>query len=496
METNVVRTGTETESQQPPKQELKRSLKVRHMNMIAIGGAIGTGLFVASGASVSTAGPGGAFLAYLIIGIMVYFIMTSLGEMATLMPISGSFATYSAIFVDPAFGFGIGWNYWFSYVVTVPCELTAANIVMKYWFPDSPDLLWSALFLAILFLLNYLSARAYGEAEFWFAGIKVATCIIFLIVGVLIIIGIIGGHATGMENWHKGDAPFVGGFLGMLGIFMIAGFSFQGTEIVGIAAGESEDPERNVPKAINTVFWRIMLFYIGAIIVISFVVPYDDPNLLNSSVDNVAVSPFTLVFERAGFALAASLMNAVILTSVLSCGNSSMYVATRMLYALAMEGKAPRAFKKVNSRGVPLNALLLSTAISTVAFLSSIYGNTVYTWLINASGMSGFITWVGIAVAHYRFRKAYILQGRDLNALKYKAIWYPFGPIFAFVLCVIVILGQNWGAFSGNAIDWNGAMASYCGLPMFLIAWLGYKFIKGTKLVDLKKADFSIDKLI
>jgi len=488
---NKLEAGTGTVTETEPKHELKRSLKVRHMTMIAIGGAIGTGLFVGSGASISTAGPGGATLAYLAIGIMVYFIMTSLGEMATIMPVSGSFETYATRFVDPAFGFGIGWNYWFSWAITIPCELAAANIVMKYWFPNSSDIMWSTFFLAVLFLLNYMSARAYGEAEFWFAGVKVATCIIFIIVGILAIVGIIGGHATGLENWTKGDAPFVGGFAGIMAIFMIAGFSFQGTEIVGIAAGESENPQVNVPKAIKTVFWRIMMFYIGAIVIISWLVPYTDPNLLNASVDNVAISPFTLVFQRAGFAFAASLMNVVILTSVLSCGNSCMYVATRMLYSLAVEGKAPKIFARVNSRGVPLNSLLMATVFGFVAFLASIYGNNIYTWLLNLGGMTGFITWVGIAVCHYRFRKAYVLQGRDLNDLKYKAKWFPFGPIFAFVLCIIIILGQNYGAFTGSTVDWNSAIASYCGLPFFLVCWLGYKYIKGTKVVPLKDCDFS-----
>jgi lysine-specific permease len=490
METNL---GTELAGQ-PPKQDLKRSLKVRHMTMIAIGGAIGTGLFVGSGASVSTAGPGGATLAYLAIGIMVYFIMTSLGEMATLMPVSGSFETYATRFVDPAFGFGIGWNYWFSWAITVPIELAAANIVMKYWFPDSNPIAWSAFFLVVLFVLNFMSARAYGEAEFWFAGIKVATCVIFIIVGILTIIGVVGGHATGFENWTKGDGPFIGGFGGIMAIFMIAGFSFQGTEIVGIAAGESEDPEKNVPKAINSVFWRIMIFYIGAIVIISWLIPYDNPNLLNASVDNIAISPFTLVFQRAGLALAASLMNAVILTSVLSCGNSSMYVATRMLYALATEGKAPKMFLKVNSRGVPTNALYLSTAFGIISFLASLYGNDLYTWLLNMSGMTGFITWVGIALCHYRFRKAWLAQGHSLNELKYKAKWYPFGPIFALVLCLIIMAGQNYGAFMGETIDWAGAMASYCGIPFFVVCYLGFKLAKGSKVVPLKEVDFHVEQ--
>lgn len=356
------------------KEGLKRSLKARHLNMIAIGGAIGTGLFVASGASISTAGPGGALVAYALIGVMVYFLMTSLGEMATLMPVSGSFETYATRFVDPALGFALGWNYWYNWAITVACELVAGALVMKFWFPDVPGVIWSGLFLVLLFALNFTSAKMYGEAEFWFAGIKVVTIFIFLAVGVLMIFGIMGGHNTGFQNWTIEDAPFSGGFATIFSIAMVAGFSFQGTELVGIAAGESENPEKNVPKAINTVFWRILIFYIGALTIIGFVLPYTDPNLLKAGTDNIAMSPFTLIFERAGLGIAAAVMNAVILTSVLSCGNSGLYASSRMLYAMAQEGKAPAFLKKVSKSGVPVNCLYFTTAISLIAFLGYLVG--------------------------------------------------------------------------------------------------------------------------
>lgn len=474
------------------KEGLKRSLHARHLNMIAIGGAIGTGLFVASGASISTAGPGGALVAYALIGVMVYFLMTSLGEMATLMPVSGSFETYATRFVDPALGFALGWNYWYNWAITVACELVAGAIVMEFWFPDVPGVIWSMIFLVLLFVLNIISARMYGEAEFWFAGIKVVTIVIFLVVGVLMIFGIMGGNAPGIHNWTIKDAPFSGGFATIFSIAMVAGFSFQGTELVGIAAGESEDPQKNVPKAINSVFWRILIFYIGALTIIGFVLPYTDPNLLKAGTDNIAMSPFTLIFERAGFAIAAAVMNAVILTSVLSCGNSGLYAASRMLYAMAEEGKAPQFLKKVNKRGVPMNCLYFTTAVSVLAFLGYLVGeNTVYLWLVNASGMAGFIAWLGIAISHYRFRRAFKLQGRDMNELKYKAKLFPFGPIIALILCTIVILGQDYkDILIGNFI---GALPSYIGLIVFLVFYIAYKVVKKTKLVDLAHADFSTD---
>ncbi|MBN6185365.1 amino acid permease [Aneurinibacillus sp. BA2021] len=459
--------------------------------MISLGGSIGTGLFLASGSAISTAGPGGALVAYIAIGIMVYFLMTSLGELATYMPVSGSFSTYASRFVDPSLGFALGWNYWYNWSITIAAELAASTLLIKFWFPDSSSFLWSALFLLLMFGLNYLSVQAYGESEYWFALIKVVTVIIFIGIGLLMVFGIMGGEAVGFSNFTVGDAPFNGGFMALLGIFMAAGFSFQGTELLGVAAGESDNPRENVPKAIRQVFWRILLFYVLAIFMIGLLLPYTHPSLISSDIETIAKSPFTIIFEKAGLAFAASVMNAVILTSVLSAGNSGMYASTRILYVLAKEGKAPKIFGYLNRRGVPVYALLATTAVGMMAFLASFFGDgAVYTWLLNASGMSGFIAWLGIAVSHYRFRRAYVVQGHDLRALPYRAKWFPFGPIFAFILCMLVILGQNYTAFMGESIDWNGVMVSYIGLPLFLLLWLGYKAVKKTKVIPLEECRF------
>jgi lysine-specific permease len=479
---------------------LQRSLKARHMNMIAIGGSIGTGLFFASGSAVSTAGPGGAILAYVIMGILVYFLMTSLGEMSTLLPVSGSFETYATRFIDPALGFTLGWNYWFCWAICVAAELVAGSLIVKFWFPNTNTVLWSVLFLVIIFSLNILSAKAYGESEYWFAGIKVVTIIIFLIVGVLMIFGILGNKSPGFSNWvlsdgHGKKAPFVGGILSLINVFLVAGFSFSGTEIVGLAAGESENPEENVPKAIKVVFWRILLFYIGAIIVIGFLIPFTNQNLLKSGADSIAYSPFTMVFEKCGVAVAASVMNAVILTSVLSCGNSGLYVASRMLYSLAKEGKAPKFLSKVNKRGVPTNALYITTLVACTAFFASLIGDgKIYYILYNASGITAFFAWLGIGICHYRFRKAYVAQGRDLKDLKFKAKCYPFGPIMSVILCVIVIFGSNIWVFQAEKFSWFDFITNYICIPIFICLYFGYKIVKKTKIVPLEECDFEMKK--
>ena len=469
---------------------LKRGLSPRHLMMIAIGGAIGTGLFVASGGTIAQAGPGGALVAYVVIGGMVLLLMQSLGEMAAHLPVPGAFQTYATRFVSPSFGFAMGWNYWFNWAITVAAELVAAGLIMSFWFPDVPGWVWAGAFLVVLTGLNALSAKTFGESEALLAFIKVAAVIVFLVTGVLMILGILGGSAPGLSNWTTGDAPFNGGFVSIIAVFMIAGFSFQGTEMVGVAAGESRNPQKDVPKAIRTVFWRIMLFYVGAITVIGFLIPYTDPNLLRNDETDIAFSPFTLVFERAGIAFAASLMNAVILTAILSAGNSGLYASARMLFSMATEGKAPKIFARVNRRGIPLPALLMTASVGLFGFLTALIGQgAAYTWLVNISGLSGFIVWVGIAVCHFRFRRAFVRQGYDLADLPYKAPFFPAGPLLAFALCVVVILGQNYQAvFDGKLLQ---VLSAYIGLPIFLAVWLIHKAVTKDRLIPLGEVDVS-----
>ncbi|GAA2962954.1 amino acid permease [Glutamicibacter bergerei] len=459
-----------------PTDGLKRGLKARHMQMIAIGGSIGTGLFVASGGTIAQAGPGGSLLAYALIGAMVLLLMQSLGEMSARLPVSGSFQTYASVFVNRHFGFAIGWNYWFNWAITVAAELVAAGIIMSYWLPDVPGWIWAGVFLLLLTGLNALSTKAFGESEYWLAMIKVITVIVFLACGIAMILGIMGDSSPGFSNWSNGDAPFVGGWLSVVSVFMIAGFSFQGTELVGVAAGEAENPQRDIPKAIKAIFWRIMLFYVGAIFIIGTLLPYADPSLLSSGEADIASSPFTMVFERAGIAFAAALMNAVILSAILSAGNSGLYASARMLYSMALDGKAPKIFARLNRRGVPIPAMLLTASVGLFGFLTAIIGqSSAYTWLLNVSGLSGFIAWVGIAVSHYKFRKAYIASGQDLAKLPYKAPLFPLGPILAFVILIVVIAGQNYEAVvQGRVLE---VLSSYIGLPLFLLLWAGHWWV-------------------
>lgn len=477
--------------------EMQRGLKQRHLSMIAIGGSIGTGLFVASGSTISTAGPAGSLVAYGLIGLLVFFMMTSLGELATYMPVSGSFSTYATRFVDPAFGFALGWNYWFNWAITLAVDISTSAIIMEYWFPHIPGWIFSLVFFALIVLLNMASVELFGEAEYWFSMIKVITVICFIGIGLLTVFGILGGHADGLMNFMGGkdgkSGPFIGGIPALLGAFVVAGFSFQGVEMVGITAGESDNPSKAIPKAIKQVFWRIVLFYMVSIFIIGLIIPATSPNLLGSDASDIAISPFTLVFQRAGLAVAASVMNAVILTSVLSAGNSGLYAGARMLCAMSKEGQAPKALSKVTKHGVPINAMLLTAAVGGLAFITSIFGNKIYSFLLSASGLTGFIAWIGIAICHLRFRKAYVAQGHALQDLKYRSRFFPFGPVFAILLSIIIVIGQGIPAVQHG--QWGELLISYMSIPLFVALFVYYKWKHHTHLIPLDEVDLQTDHM-
>lgn len=470
--------------QKPTEGHIHHSLQTRHLSMIALGGTIGTGLFIASGSAITTAGPGGSLIAYFIMGVMVFFLMTSLAEMATYNPRSGSFTEYATRYVDPALGFAMGWNYWFCGAITVALELSTVGIVMNFWFPHIPSWIFSLLAFIIIFTINYFSVKTYGETEFWLALLKVAAVVIFVIVGVLVIFGLVGGHpALGLHNFTYKQAPFVNGIPGIISAFVVSGFSFQGTEMVGIAAGESADPKRSVPVAIHSTFWRILLFYVCTIFVIACVLPYTDKNLLSSDVTDIVTSPFTLIFQYAGLRYAAGIMNFVILIAVLSSANSWLYAITRILFSQSADGLLWHGFKKINFRGVPIVSFITMSILSLALWALQFIGPNVYNYLIAASSLGGFMEWLGIAIAHYRFRRGFIKQGHTLDELDYHASLFPFGPIFAFILCIIVIAGQNVDAFI--KLDWSNILITYMSVPLFILFYLGYKLLYHTHLVPL-----------
>ncbi|KAF8952299.1 hypothetical protein BGZ46_003523 [Entomortierella lignicola] len=473
---------------------LQRNLQARHLTMISLGGTIGTGLFLASGSSIATAGPGFAQVAYTLIGTMVFCFMSSLGEMATYLPISGSINAYGTRLCDPAFGFMLGWVYWFSWSITLATELVASSLIISFWVPTSqcPGWVWALVFVIILTGLNLTSVKAYGETEYWLSLIKVLAVIVFIIVGFLYIGGAVGTPIEGSPNPGRpvfDMDPFHGGFIALFSIFLNAGFSFQGAELVGIAAGETKNPRKNVPRAIRQVFWRILMFYVLTILIIGMCIPYNDPELANSAGD-VKSSPFTRVFVQAGIKVGAHIMNAVILVAILSAGNSGLYASSRALNTLSKEGNAPKFFGYVNRYGVPVWCVLATALVGCLAFIVSlpqVGQGEAYNWLLSLSSTTGFISWLGIAVCHIRFRMAYKAQGRSLSDLPFVSKLYPFGPIYTILVCLVILFGQGYTAFT--PFDIKSFLSAYVTLPFVVLLFVGKKFWSKTKVLNLLDVD-------
>ncbi|KAH7036198.1 lysine-specific permease [Linnemannia elongata] len=479
--------------------EVKRDLKSRHLQMIAIGGTIGTGIFLSSGGSVAGAGPLGALISYTIVGTMVFFIVTSLGEMASYLPLPGAFSTFGARFVDPALGFGLGIGYAFQWIITVTIEVTAAGMILQYWWPNLQMWIPALVFIVILVGITLLGVKAFGELEYWFAMIKVLTCIVFIIVGILVDVGAVGDGFIGGKNWHIEGAPIVGETardrtVNIFTTCVWAFFSFGGTELVGITAGESANPGKAVPRAIRHTFWRILLFYILTIMIIGLVLPYTEENLLNSTFANVneaaPIAPFTIIFKMAKLPGADHAINAVLLTAVLSAGQSAFYASTRTLMAMGREGKMPAIFGRVNSRGVPLYSLALVTLVASIAFVADVVGSgVVFTWLVNLTGMSALLTWLSISVIHLRFRAAFKAQGRSVKDLPYVAPFFPYSCYLSILLALMILFMQGYQAVTADPFSAEGVVAVFVGAPVFFLSIIIWKIYHKTKIIPLLEVD-------
>ncbi|KAF9814582.1 hypothetical protein IEO21_05040 [Rhodonia placenta] len=457
---------------------LHRGLSARQVSMIAIGGTIGTGLFLGTGRSLAQGGPASMLICYGIVGAIVYVTLLLLGEMATQYPVAGSFNAYATRFFSPAYGFALSWNYWFNDAVSVASDLTAAQLVLQFWTTWHPWVI-SLVFWVFLVGVNATHVKAYGELEYWLSSLKVATVIIFIIVGILVNVGVNREHEyIGTRNWHIEGAPFVGGFGGFARVFVTASFAYGGTESLGITAGETKNPSRNMPRVVKFVFWRILLFYVLSIVLIGLNVPWDYPGLSNKS---TTTSPFTIVFKEVGSNVAASFMNTVILTSVLSAGNHALFAGTRVLYGLSVTAprQAPLTFSKLTPGGVPLAALLATSSVSVLCFGSSFIGSgTVWGWLQNIVGVSNQIAWLSIGLASWRFRRAWIKQGRPLEEMKFRAKWtWPWGPYFVVVSVVFLIIVQGWSSVipSFSAVDF---VSFYVEIPVMLVMFVGWMVVR------------------
>ncbi|HUL19467.1 MAG TPA: amino acid permease [Steroidobacteraceae bacterium] len=384
---------------------LARNLRSRHIQLIAIGGTIGVGLFLGSAQAIHKAGPG-LLLAYLLGGIAIFFIMRALGELLTYRPVAGSFATYAEEFCGPFAGFVTGWSYWFMWVVTAMAELTAIGIYVRYWLPEMPQWLPPLVALALLYGANLLAVRVFGELEFWFALIKVLTIVALILAGLAVIFFHIGelGATAGFANLHShgGFMPF--GIAGVLLTLQIVMFAYSGVELIGVTAGEAADPHVVLPRATNGIILRILIFYLGALLVIMSVVPW---NQLSPE-----VSPFVFVFEKLRVPAAASLITAVVITAAASSCNSGLFSTGRMLWSLAQRGQGPRAFARLNARQVPAAGIHASAAVMLLAVaLNYLVPKEVFTYVTSIALIGTLWTWGIILVSHRNYRRA-VAAGR------------------------------------------------------------------------------------
>ncbi|KAH9827144.1 amino acid permease [Teratosphaeria destructans] len=476
--------------------QLKRRLQSRHLQMIAIGGTIGTGLFIGSGEALAEAGPAGALIAYTFVGTLVYSVMIALGEMATYIPISGAFTAYASRFVDPSLGFAMGWIYWFSWAITYALELTASGLIIQYWAPELNVGIFIGIFWAVITAVNFLPVSFYGEAEFYFALIKVFTVLGFLIFGICIDAGA-GQHGyLGFHTWGNPGAfaPYIvtdngalAKFVGFWAVLIQAGFSYQGTELVGIAAGECANPRKTVPAAIKKTFYRILFFFVGTIFFIGLLVPYDNQELLSGET-SAASSPLVIAAKLAGVKVLPSLINAVLLTVVLSAANSNVYSGSRILVGLAGEGSAFQFLLRTTSGGVPYVAVAFTAAFGLLGFMNeSSSGGTVFTWLVNITGVAGFISWTCIGVSHIGFMRALKARGVSRDTLPYKAFWQPFMTWYGVGFNILIILTQGFTSF----MPWSTSdfFAAYISLILFVILYAGHKLWFRTGFVKAVEAD-------
>ena len=417
----------------PHEGELKRNLKNRHIQMIALGGAIGTGLFYGAGSSIGMAGPS-IIAAYLVGGAAIFLIMRALGEMSVHTPVAGAFSHYAAKNWGKFAGFFTGWNYWFCYIAVSMAELSVVGIYINYWLPGIPTWVSAGVFLVIITAINLINVKAYGEFEFWFAIIKVVAIVAMIVFGLAMAIFGLGLDApTGISNlWaHGGFLP--NGLWGMLTALVLVMFSFGGVELIGITAGEADNPARSIPKAINQVVYRILIFYVGAIFVLLALFPWNKVGQDGS--------PFVIIFDRIGIVGAATILNVVVLTAALSAYNSGLYSNGRMLYSLAKQGQAPKVLARTSASGSPYAGVLASSAVTAIAVvLNYVAPKQVFMVLMSIATIAAILNWAVVLITQLKFRRRIGAEAAD--RLSFKMPLFPVANyvVLAFLAFVVFLM--------------------------------------------------------
>ncbi|KAG6808350.1 hypothetical protein H0H92_010029 [Tricholoma furcatifolium] len=469
--------NVDTEKLRAENPMLQQKMKPRHLTMIAVGGSIGTGLFVGSGSALFDGGPAGVVIAWILMGIMLINVTQALGEMCILYPVSGGFYTLSGRFLDPSFAFAMGWNYYLQWAVVLPLEITVAGTTVQYWTDKVPIAAWITIFWLVIVLISVFGTLGYAEEEFWSSCLKLLVVVMFVFIGIVCICG--GGpkggeydHYIGGKYWHNPGA-FANGFK-------------AGTELIGLAASETPDPRATMPGAVKGTFWRITIIYISSLTVIGLLVPFNEPRLLGGS--GAAASPFVIALDNAHIPGLNHFVNATICVSVLSIGLSCVYAGSRTLTALSETGYAPKIFSYVDKSSRPLFSVIATLAFAPLAYINcAAAGDIVFDWLVALSGLSTIFTWMSICLCHIRFRKAWITQGHSLEELPFRALGGVWGSWFGLILLTLVLIAQFYvaiwpigGMSSDPKIVAEDFFMAYLGFPIMIIFWVGgYAWKKG-----------------
>ncbi|KAK6458806.1 general amino acid permease [Scheffersomyces xylosifermentans] len=478
------------------KGELHRKLQNKHIQMIALGGSVGTGLLIGSGGSLRTGGPAALLIAWGLVGTMVFCVIHALGELCVAFPVNGAFSTYATRFVDSSWGFAVGWNYALMWLIVMPLELVAAAMSIQYWNSGINPVAWVAIFYVFIMAINLFGVRGYGEAEFYLTIFKVIAIVGFIILGVVLVCGGGPNHEfIGNKNWvHPG--AFANGFKGVATTFITASYSLAGSEMVGLASAEVDNPRKVLPKAVRQVFWRIFLFYFLSLTFIGLLVPYDSPELLGNS--GTSASPFVIAIKNGGVKVLPSIFNAVILISVISVGNSAVYGCSRTIQSLGAQGLGPEILAYVDRKGRPLAGILLSGIFGLLCFLSAYEDQgEVFNWLLSVSGLATIFSWFNIGLCHIRFRMALHSQGRTTDELVFKSVTGIVGSIYSMALLILVLGVQFWIALfpigSKGKANAKNFFQNYLGSIVILMFYFGHKLYSRNWRLYVKLNQIDLD---
>ncbi|KAL2022648.1 hypothetical protein VTK56DRAFT_4992 [Thermocarpiscus australiensis] len=491
------------------KDDLHRGMKPRQLNMMAIAGAIGTGLVIGTGTSLKF-GPGSLLIGYVLMGFTVYVVMVALGEMGAWLPHKKSFSGYATRFVDPAMGFATGWNYFFKYVIVLPNNLTATGIILQYWLPNINVSVWIVVFGVVIVILNLIHVSFFGEAEFWMSLIK--ALVILMLVLLCFIIALGGGPngvRTGFYFWQNPGAfaeysvvvnkqttvihGDTGRFLGVWACMVQATFAYLGTELVGVAFGETPNPRKNVPHAVNQTLLRIVFFYVAGVLVLGMAVPYNSPKLLEATQQKTSglASPFVVAASAAGVNKLADAVNGLLLIFTISAANSDVYLASRSVWALGKDGQAPRLMQRTNKHGVPVPAVALSSIFIALGFMNATKSAaTVFGYFVSLVTVFGALNWVAVLVSYIAMTRAMKVQGVKREVMPYRNVLLPWGAYVALFITVIVIIFNGFAAFIPH-FQVDKFLTSYIGIPVYVINILWWKAVKKTKRVRPDEADLA-----